>query len=238
MMRRIALILVVALTLGTMAVPAGAMKYSLLEEQNISPKALEQMLAAGELVLVKEDAKGNVALITSAIVVNAPPEQVLAGIVDFPHYPEFMPSTKEVVVLSDENGVRRVSFHINFKFSVLSQTVKYVLVQHDVPGKGFWWELESGDLAKAIGSWEVIPLPGGRTAAVYSVYSDIRSVSRIIKYFIEKEPAMDVAINASTCILVLKAIRDRVQSGAYAEVTSRRLLEEAGPAGSDAAGAR
>ena len=129
-----------------------------------------------------------------------------------------MPSTRKVEVVSREGNEEVVAFENVFKFSILKQTVRYTNRNHLVPGKGYWWELEDGDLAASFGSWEVVPLDGGkRSAAVYSVYTDIRSVSAIVKYFIDTQPGMDVAFNASTCVLVLKAIRDRVESGAYAD---------------------
>ena len=200
------------------AVSAHAIKYSLLEGSTLGPQDLAQLMKQGEMLMTKETPDGRLDLITSGIIINAPPEQVLAAISDFENYPKFMPSTVAVKVLSQEGDVRHVWFHIKFTFvKPISYTVKYTLVQHLVPGKGYWWELESGDLNKAIGSWEVIPLDGGkRSAAIYSIYTDIRSISKIIAYFIDKEPGMDVAINASTCVLVLRTIRARVETGAYA----------------------
>jgi ribosome-associated toxin RatA of RatAB toxin-antitoxin module len=217
-MTRKATFAIVALLLLVTALPAQAIKYSLLEGSTINPQDLAQLMRQGSMMITKETPAGKLDLITSGVVINAPPDQVLAAISDFERYPEFMPSTEEVKVLSTDGDTRRVYFHIKFAFSVLSYTVEYTLKQHMVPGRGYWWELESGDLARAIGSWEVIPLEGGKkSAAIYSIYTDIRSIGKVVRYFIDKEPGMDVAINASTCLLVLKAVRSRVETGIYAK---------------------
>ena len=178
-MRRFAWTVGLVLVLIGSAMPAAAMEYSLLTEHKISPESLSQMLEAGSMLLVDYDENGNMRLITSAIAIDAPPEQVLAAINDFEHFPEFMPSTRSVEVVGREGDQTLVSFEIVFKFSVFTQKVRYVHRQHEVPGKGYWWELESGDLGASVGSWEVVPLDGGkRSAAVYSIYTDIRPWAR------------------------------------------------------------
>ena len=203
-----------------LAVPAGAIRYSLLESSDVTPEMLAMLLRDGPMIMTRESEDGRLQLVTSGILIDAPPEQVWAAITDYEHFSEFMPSTEGCRVLSREGNVSRVWFHIKFSFSVLSYAVRYTLRQHFEGTSGIWWEMESGDLNNAIGSWELIPLDGGRKcAAMYSVYSDIRSIGRLVRYFIDREPSMDVAINTSTCVLVLKAVRTRVESGAYAHVT-------------------
>lgn len=220
-MRRIVVSLILVLALALPLAAVDTMKYSLLDREQISSEVLSQMLKHGAMLMIKEKPGGALDLVTSGIVVNAPPHQVLAAIHDYGNFSQFMPSVEDVKVVSRDGDKTNVWFHIKFTFSVLSYTVKYTLTHHEAPGRGYWWELVDGDLLTAIGSWEAIPLQGGKkTAVIYSNYTDIRSISKLVKFFIDKEPSMEAAINASTCLLVLKALRDRVESGAYASVAA------------------
>ena len=206
------MILALPLILSLPSSAGAAAKYTLLPESNLSPAMLDQLLAKGMLMLISENPDGSLQLITSGILINKSPQEVYNVMTDFDHYKDFMPSTQEVQILKKSGNVWDIHYKIKFAFSILSYSVEYVLTTTLDPIKGMKWDLKEGDIAKAYGSWEFIPVgDGSKTAAIYSVYSDIRSIGKVVRYFIEKEPSMDIAINASTCALVLKAVKKRVE---------------------------
>ena len=212
-------LVVAALILTVSAAVAGAggqKRYSLLDSSKLSQSAIKRLLSEGQLLLINEDEKGNLRLITGGILINKPPEDVYKVITDYEHYPEFMPSVvkAEVLFCSPDKRIQHIRYVVRFKFSILSYTVDYTLKMKVKPPRWMQWDYLEGDLADAYGSWELIPLDGGRrTAAFYSVYSDIRSINWIVKKFVEATPGMEIAINASTCTLVLKSIKARAEKG-------------------------
>ena len=219
-MKRIFILLIIPIALMALSHPGTAQaekKYSLLEGSKIDTKMLEQILNEGMMLLVAENEDGSLQLITSGILINRPPMEVYDVIMDYDKYPEYMPSTEEALVIKHEENMQEIKFRIKFTFSILSYTVEYILRYALDPGKSIRWDFVSGDIADAYGSWEFIPLANGtKTAAIYSVYTDIRSIGRVVRYFIEKEPSMDIAINGSACSLVLKKTKERVESLACA----------------------
>jgi len=213
-------LLIVVLILAVFAAGATAggkgKKYSLLDPSRLPQTVMKRLLQDGQLLLISEDAKGKLELITGGILINKPPKEVYDVIIDYEHYPEFMPSTvkAEIVHQSPDKKIQHVHYVVKFKFSILSYTADYVLKTVVNPPRGMRWDYLEGDLADARGSWELIPLDGGKkTAAFYSVYSDIRTINWIVKKFVDATPGMEIAINASTCTLVLKSIKARAEKG-------------------------
>lgn len=223
-MKRLSLITILTIALLISGAAAREKRYSLLDTSKLPPNIMQQLLSEGQLLMVKEDAQGKLELITAGILINKSPQEVFDVIKDYEHYNEFMPSVvkTEVIYRSVDGKVEHVKHHIKFKFSILSYTVVYTLKTQLEPPYELKWDLLEGDISSTYGSWELIPLDGGkRTAAFYSVYSDIRSINWIVRKFIEATPGMEIAINASTCVLVLKSVKARAELG-----SSYRLQNE------------
>lgn len=213
---RLAIATILIITMLTSVATAKEKRYSLLDTSKLPSTVMQQLLSEGQLLMVKEDAQGKLELITAGILINKSPQEVFDVIKDYEHYNEFMPSVvkTEVIYRSSDGKVEHVKHHIKFKFSILSYTVVYTLKTQLEPPYELKWDLLEGDIASTYGSWQLIPLEGGkRTAAFYSVYSDIRSINWIVRKFIEATPGMEVAINASTCVLVLKSVKARSELG-------------------------
>jgi len=182
------------------------------------PKAtLKRLLEHGILISVKEDAGGKLELITGGILVNSPPEDVYELITDYDSYAEFMPSlTKaEVVHRSKDGRTLHVRYVLKLKLAAISTSVKYtVKLTLDPKSYEVRWDLLKGDMKETKGGWKLVPLDGGkRVALFYSVYSDIGSINWITKKAVESIPGIEVAINSSTCELVLKAVKSRMEGG-------------------------
>lgn len=185
---------------------------TVLDEPGIDKNTLAQLMSGGELLIVRENAAGKLQLITSGILIDKPPATVYDVITDYEHYTEFMPSTDECTVVADNGNVKDIRFKITFKF-VVSLSVEYTLRTWFKPNEEVTWNLlasEGDKITKTFGSWRLIPIAGGtKTAAFYSVYSDISNVFWGLRQLMKKIPSMDVALNASTCVLVLKATKNR-----------------------------
>lgn len=189
---------------------------TVLDEPNISPETLAQLMARGQLHIVREDPAGRLQMITSGILIDRPPADVYRTVVDYAHYTDFMPSTALCEVVDDRGDVKDVRYKVRFKFLIFSFTVDYVLRTWFEPERKVTWNLLSckGDkLRKTFGTWQFIPVANGtKTAAFYSVYSDISNVVPGLATVIRKEPSMEVAINVSTCVVVLKAVKKRSEN--------------------------
>lgn len=99
-----------------------------------------------------------------SIVINVPPEKLLAVIGDFERYPEFLPEVKKVAVVKREGATAEVSYEID-----VIKRVEYTL-RHTVDGNTVRWTLlRSNLLKKNEGSWVLQPQGDGSTLATYSL---------------------------------------------------------------------
>ena len=218
MRRSVVFLSIVAFIL--IATIAGARDFqTAIERPGIDMASVTKLMKKGELLIIEEKSDGSLDLVTSGIIINAPPEKVYEVILDYGKYPEYMPSTEEVTVLKEEGNIKHVQYRIKFKFSVLKYEVTYVLDMEHFPNKGTKWDLlesKDGKIKSTYGSWQLFPIEGGRTAAFYSVYSDIKNISWIIRKIFEAEPSMEISVNASSCVMVLKSLKNRVEDPTYA----------------------
>lgn len=182
------------------------------DETAVDQKTLARLLDQGQLLLVRENEAGRLQRITGGILVERPPADVWNVIVDYRNYPRFMPSIEAAEIVADRGEVKDVRFRIKLKLLV-SLSLEYVLRTRFRAPTELTWELLSskGSKIKASdGSWKLTPLDGGkRTAAFYSLYTDLSDAVWGLDRLLKNDPSMEVAINASTCLLVLKAVKNR-----------------------------
>ena len=60
-----------------------------------------------------------------SVVIEAPPDQVFAVIVDFEKYPEFLPEVKKVKVESGAGDVKEVTYTVDVKAKLITYTLKH-----------------------------------------------------------------------------------------------------------------
>ncbi|MDP8225270.1 MAG: SRPBCC family protein [Candidatus Lernaella stagnicola] len=189
-----------------------------LNVEDINKATLAKLLKEGQLLKVKEDAGGRLELITGGILIDRPVEEVFRVVTDFPRFPEYMPSVEDCKVLSTEGDIKDVAFKVKFKF-VISFNVEYVLRNRLNPPHEMTWNLVSSKgnkIKRSYGSWKLIALDGGkRTAAFYTVFSDFSDIIWGLERMLKKDPSMEVAINTSTVILVLKAVKKRSENPSW-----------------------
>ncbi|MDD5223039.1 MAG: SRPBCC family protein [bacterium] len=181
----------------------------------VDPDTVENLLKEGEILIIKENEQGGrFKFVTAGILIDAAPEEVWKTITDYQHYPEFIPDCEKVSTApGDAENVILTSFSVAFKFSIIKYRLHYTLRQvHQKEKLRIDWNLKEGDLAEDIGAWELIPLEGGRkTAAFYSLYSDLRSLGYLVKYLFKEQPVMEIAITSTTAILMARAVKARLE---------------------------
>ncbi|ROR90457.1 SRPBCC family protein [Nocardioides aurantiacus] len=97
---------------------------------------------------------------TSSIVVAAPPEDVMAVIADFPHYPEWAQGMKRAEVV--ERGADGRAEQVFFELDVTPIKDSYTLAYDWRGDEQVTWRLVEGKVLKAMqGAYELRPVPGG-----------------------------------------------------------------------------
>jgi uncharacterized membrane protein len=98
---------------------------------------------------------------TASIEINAPPERVMAVLVDHERYPEFLPYIRDVQVEAVGEGDWRVAYTTHV-IRDLNYTLRLI---QDATRSLSWSLVEEGVFLRNSGSWTLSALPGGRTRA-------------------------------------------------------------------------
>ena len=190
-----------------------------VDRSGIDINTIKNLMKTGQMLIIEEKPDGTLKMVTAGIVINEPPAKVYETLVQYDKYHEYMPSTVECRIVKDDGNTKDVFYKISFKFSVLKWEVEYTLRQTFVANKEIRWKLleSKGDkLKETDGAWQLFSLPGGKTAAFYSAYSDLKSISWVIRKALEADPSMELAVNASACVMVIKALKNRMEKPNYA----------------------
>jgi ribosome-associated toxin RatA of RatAB toxin-antitoxin module len=220
MMTGISLLLLapVAAALARAASAGGGPDATAVDVAGVDTKTLAALINQGQLLLVREDERGRLGSITGGILIERPMQDVWNVLIDYNRYAEFMPSTEECRLIADRGADKDVLYKIKFKFLV-SFIVEYTMRATLKPPATIEFRLlesKGNKLRRSIGSWQLVALDGGkRTAALYTVSTDFSDVVWGFERLMKKEPAMEVAINAGTCLLVLKALKNRSENSSW-----------------------
>ncbi len=104
-------------------------------------------------------------LVTQSIDVAVPPAQLLAVILDYARYPEFIPEVKSIRVEQRGEGRVAVTYQLDAKLFQVDYTLEHVQVS---PWK-IEWRLLRGELLRAnSGSWTLEATATG-TRAIYAI---------------------------------------------------------------------
>jgi len=184
-----------------------------LKDEGIDIQTLEKLAGKGELVTIEEDSSGNLQNVTAGIIIDAPVNEVWQIVTDYNRYHEFLPQTKRVRILKQSGDTAEVEYNLKLAVSVVGIGIDYILRHtHQKPDR-IHFELVSGDLAEVRGGWELIPTAGGeKTLAFYSVFTDLKSLGRVASFALKQEPSMELAINVSSAVLIVKAVKERTES--------------------------
>jgi hypothetical protein len=140
---------------------------------------------------------------TQSIVVDAPPERIMAVIADFPAYPEWANAVKQTEVL--ETGSDGKAAQVRFTLDAGPFKDVYTLSYDWAPdGLSVSWTLVKGQMQRAQnGIYQLTP-EGGRTRVTYTL--SVQLVVPMIGLFRRKAEKMIMDI-------ALKELKRRVEAG-------------------------
>ena len=183
------------------------------DTSKVDAATLQELAGDGQLVVVEENADGSLKLVTAGGRVEAPLETVWAQITQYESYDAWMPQVEKVEVRNRKGNTVDVFFDLAFQFSVISKEVTYTLRQIETPKRSIRWFLLDGDFSVSRGSWHLVPAADGKSTLVfYSTYTDLVSMGWILKALLEEQPSMELAIQASTAVMVVKALKTSVEN--------------------------
>jgi ribosome-associated toxin RatA of RatAB toxin-antitoxin module len=140
---------------------------------------------------------------TQSIVVDAPPEKIMAVIADFPAYPDWANAVKQTEVL--ETGPDGNAAQVRFTLDAGPFKDVYTLSYDWAPdGLSVSWTLVKGQMQRAQnGTYQLTP-EGGRTRVTYTL--SVQLVVPMIGLFRRKAEKMIMDI-------ALKELKRRVEAG-------------------------
>lgn len=192
-----------------------------LAELGLPAEGLAKLVGDGALVLLHPGRAAEVAgkdrevrFASAAVRIAAPVSAVAAVIRDFAAYPEFMPQTEKVSVTKAPDGADRVAFRLRFELPVGGIRLDYTLDHRATPDGGIEWTLVEGDMAANAGRWEFFAAGPNETVAVYTLWSDLRSTSFILRQILDAQPDLDLAIPVSSAWTVAESVKRRVEGRA------------------------
>lgn len=174
-------------------------------KNELDPKALAPLLAKGDLCLVSSREDGTLAQVTAMGLANATPSAVWDAVTDYKGYPQWMPGVKKTRILKEDAAQVRVAYELDAP----GVKVKYTMIHsHSCPDR-----IENrladdkGSIKAGAWRWDFIPHESGKkTFVVYSLYTDLRASSWLIKKLLNSQPAMEHGINVGSGVITLRAV--------------------------------
>lgn len=189
-----------------------------LADLGLPADGLAKLVGDGQLVLLHPGRAATIGgkarevrFASAAVRIAAPVSEVAAVIRDFARYSEFMPQTEKVTVTKAPDGADRVAFRLRFELPVGGIRLDYTLDHRATPDGGVEWTLVAGDMAANAGRWEFFAVGPQETVAVYTLWSDLRSTSFILRQILDAQPDLDLAIPVSSAWTVAESVRRRVE---------------------------
>ncbi len=171
---------------------------------------LVPLLRKGELSLVESYRSGRLRQVTVIALVKASPDRVWSVLTDYDHYVEFMPNLDEIEITRRE-GSRVV---IAYELEVPGPNMDYTLIHQHTPKKTIEITLadDEGDIQTGAWRWELIPHQnGGQTILVYSLYTDVRESSWVLRQIMKSQPSLEHGLNVATGLVTIRAIKKRAE---------------------------
>lgn len=197
------------------------------EFKKLNAQEISKIIGKGSMAIIHERANPYDPLfVTSAIVIDAKPYRIWSVILDWDNYEKFMPQTDDVKVVNKQGNKVTVEYHLRLKFSVISMKVKYTLT-HIINSDKYYeqWFLVKGDVKDARGSFKLLPLDDDKTVVLYTTYADLKSIGFIIRKILSAEPSLELGIQTSSAVLVVKALKERVEKLLSSKKTGGNIKE-------------
>ena len=208
-MRRFVFVFLAALLLSS---PAGALKQIKLGSLigRVDFKSLVPLLEKGELSLVESYRSGRLRQVTVVSLVNASPDRVWRVLTDYENYVKFMPNLDEIEITKRQGA----DVYIAYELEVPGPNMDYTLIHHHVPKTRIDITLadDEGDIQTGAWRWELIPHQNGsQTILVYSLYTDVRESSWVLRQVMKSQPSLEHGLNVATGLVTIRAIKKRAE---------------------------
>lgn len=179
-----------------------------LTESELKGSGIEALASNGIFLTIEEPDSQGRKFVSAGTLVNASPGAVWETIIDAEAAPIIYPEVEKVTAIGEDQGGELVKFNLNINYILFSKRVSYVIRHIKEKPKRLSWTWVEGDAKDVTGSWDLIPIDGGKkTLALHRMYSDLRGSSFIARYVLSRQPALEMAIQASTACTVVKGIR-------------------------------
>jgi len=186
--------------------------------EGIELEQIAELAKQGSLLIVKLDDKGGLKEVVAGALVNAPKEKVWEVLVDFEHYPNFIPHCKKMRVIKElaENQVITEQ-EVIIEFWVLKFEIRYELFQRLEPNKGIRFSNIAGDLSGSYGGYDLVSISGGnQTLLFYYLYSNLTALPWPVGAIMKSQADFMIAVNASTASIVVQAMKEEAEQRAGA----------------------
>lgn len=181
------------------------------------PQTLLLFLERGNMVIL-EDGPTVYSLVGG--MVDVPAEQVYSVITDFKSYPQFVPGVKKVEEIAPATGhFYKWELESSIAFFTYEQTQQWYY--EFTPPFFVWWEINRPCCGPVPGFWKIIP-EQGKTIFFNGSTADLRSLGRIPKYALEVEPTLEYATLTCQAVLVMNAMKKRLQAQAKGQTKTGR----------------
>jgi ribosome-associated toxin RatA of RatAB toxin-antitoxin module len=201
-------LLVIALASPAQAAPRQVKLSSATEKMDVT--TLAPILATGDMSLVESYANGRLRQVTVFGLIKTPPAKVWAVLNDYEHFLDFMPSLSEFEIQKREGE----DVIAEYEIEVPGSNLEYRLRHHPVGQTRIDISLydDEGDINTGAWRWELVPFAGGtQTIVVYTLYTDVRESSWIIKQVLKSQPSMEHALNVATGLITIAAVKKRAE---------------------------
>lgn len=150
--------------------------------------------------------------VNGALKVHRPAREVYELVSDPASYTRFMRQVDQVRIL-DRSGTRIHSFHrLKLKLAIVNLKLDYEVISELQPeALKMSFRHWAGQLAGLEGSWVVRELDEQSCAAFHSLIIDFREAGLIARKALQVEPALNAALQTSTVVMTLEALKQYLE---------------------------
>lgn len=172
-------------------------------------RTLSELLRKGPIVLVEDTPTGRYSQSTAVIEIDAPPERVWATLLAMDEFREFMPRviTSEVTRSNEEPDQFDVRLVYDLPGPDTEYTARMVVDRKARKIEGTWLK---DDLKGSWWSWELEPLPDGRTLLLHNLC--VKNFSPLLQQVDDDQETVTIGVNISSALVTVKALKRRAES--------------------------
>jgi len=186
---------------------------------------LEPLLKTGEISLVESYRSGRLRQVTIIGLINAAPDKVWQVLTDYNHYTRIFQSLANLEIVRQDGNDAVLAYELE----VPGSNLEYTLVHHHTPRRRIDIRLadDEGDIQTGAWLWELVSRAGGKqTIVVYTLYTDVRESSWVIRRVLKTSPSIEQGLNVAAGLVTVRAVKKRAEGSSSAPAqTGRKSIE-------------